>query len=181
MIKTLLIDGNNLFKIGYHGVKDFYHEGKHVGGIWHFLNTIRKFIEEHNFNKVVVVWDGKDNYSVRKLFYPQYKENRRIYRNFNEESYNEQLNRVKQYLEETFIRQIDVEKNEADDLISYYCQISKDENKIIFSDDKDLTQLISENVSIYSPSFKRIFKYGDTIKIGDLEIPHHNEIGRAHV
>lgn len=174
MIKTLLIDGNNLFKIGYHGVKDFYHEGKHVGGIWHFLNTIRKFIEEHNFNKVVVVWDGKDNSSVRKLFYPQYKENRRIYRNFNEESYNEQLNRLKQYLEETFIRQIDVEKNEADDLISYYCQISKDEKKIIFSDDKDLTQLISENVSIFSPSSKKIYKHGDMIKMGDVEIPHHN-------
>ena len=41
MIKTLLVDGNNLLKIGFHGVKDFYHNGKHIGGIWHFLNTIR--------------------------------------------------------------------------------------------------------------------------------------------
>jgi 5'-3' exonuclease len=55
VIKTLLIDGNNLLKIGFHGVKDFFHEGKHVGGIWHFLNTTRRFIEEENFDKVVVV------------------------------------------------------------------------------------------------------------------------------
>ncbi len=84
MTKTLLIDGNNLFKIGFHGVKEFYHEGRHVGGIWHFLNTVRRFIEEQNFDKVVVFWDGEDNSLSRKLLYPQYKENRRVYKNFNE-------------------------------------------------------------------------------------------------
>ena len=73
MIKTLLIDGNNLLKIGFHGVKDFFHEGRHVGGIWHFLNTTRRFIEEENFDKVVVCWDGQGNSSARKIIYPQYK------------------------------------------------------------------------------------------------------------
>jgi DNA polymerase-1 len=174
MTKTLLIDGNNLFKIGFHGVKDFYHEGRHVGGIWHFLNTIRRFIEEQNFNKVVVIWDGENNSSARKLFYPQYKENRRVYKNFNEESYNSQRNRIKQYLEETFIRQIDIPDNEADDLIAYYCKISDNEMKTIFSDDKDLTQLISDKVSIYSPSLKKTYKNGDKIKMDEVEIPHHN-------
>ena len=76
MIKTLLVDGTNLMKIGFHGVKDFYHDGKHIGGIWHFLNTIRRFIEEQNFDKVVVFWDGEDNSLSRKLLYPRYKENR---------------------------------------------------------------------------------------------------------
>ena len=148
MIKTLLIDANNLYKIGFHGVKEFYHEGRHVGGIWHFLNTVRRFIEEYNFDKVVAFWDGEDNSSSRKLLYPQYKENRRVYKNFNEESYHQQRQRIKQYLEETFVRQIDIPNNEADDLISYYCQISENETKVIFSDDKDLTQLISDKVSI---------------------------------
>ena len=48
MIKTLIVDGNNLLKIGVCGVKDFYNNGEHVGGIWHFLNTIRKFLEENS-------------------------------------------------------------------------------------------------------------------------------------
>ena len=61
MIKTLLVDGNNLLKIGFHGVKDFFHKGEHVGGIFYFLNTIRKFIDEHNFDKVVVFWDGEES------------------------------------------------------------------------------------------------------------------------
>ena len=31
MTKTLLVDANNLLKIGFHGVKDYYHNGNHIG------------------------------------------------------------------------------------------------------------------------------------------------------
>jgi len=64
--------------------------------------------------------------------------------------------------------------NEADDLIAYYCKISKDEDIIIFSADKDLTQLISERVTIYSPISKQYFKNGDMITINKVDIPHYN-------
>ena len=57
------------------------------------------------------------------------------------ESYLYQKSRIKQYLEEIFVRQVEMHDNEADDLIAYYCKISKDEKIIIFSADKDLTQL----------------------------------------
>lgn len=175
MIKTLIVDGNNLFKIGFHGVKDFYHDGKHVGGVWHFINTIRRFIEEHNFDKVVVFWDGDDNSSARKLIYPQYKEHRRNDMNeFKMDSFQEQKERVKQYLEEMFVRQVLIDNNEADDLIAYYCQISENEHKTIFSGDKDLTQLISDKVTIYSPNAKRFYKNGDKIKLQFHELPHKN-------
>lgn len=175
MIKTLIVDGNNLFKIGFHGVKDFYHNGKHVGGVWHFLNTIRKFIDEYNFDKVVVFWDGDSNSSSRKIIYPKYKEHRRNDMNeFKQDSFNEQKERIKQYLEEMFVRQVLVDNNEADDLIAYYCQISENEHKTIFSGDKDLTQLISDKVTIYSPNSKKFYKNGDIIKLHDIEVPHDN-------
>ncbi len=176
MTKTLIVDGNNLLKIGFHGVKDFYNDGEHVGGTWHFLNTIRKFLEETNFNKVMVFWDSDTNSSQRKLLYPKYKMNRKSSPDSEEktDSFNKQKTRVKQYLEEMFIRQLEVENSEADDLIAYYCQISLDEEKTIFSSDKDLTQLISEKVSIYSPQSKQYFKFGDKIKFKDCSIPHYN-------
>ena len=175
MIKTLLVDGNNLFKIGFHGAKDVFNNGDHVGGVYHFVNILRKFLEEHNHDKVVVFWDGESNSSIRKSIYPQYKENRRESMNeYKYESYLYQRSRVKQYLEEIFVRQIEVEDNEADDLIAYYCKISKDEQIIIFSADKDLTQLISENVTIYSPITKQYFKNGDMISLNKVEIPHYN-------
>ena len=176
MVKTLIVDGNNLLKIGFHGVKDFYNNGEHIGGTWHFLNTIRKFLEETNFNKVMVFWDSDTNSSQRKLIYPKYKMNRKSSPNDQEktDSFNKQKTRVKQYLEEMFIRQLEVENSEADDLIAYYCQISLDEEKTIFSSDKDLTQLISEKVLIYSPNLKSYYRFGDNIKFKDCSIPHYN-------
>ena len=176
MIKTLLVDGNNLLKIGFHGVRDFFNNGEHVGGTWHFLNTLRRFLEENNYNKVVVFWDSQTGSSQRRILYPKYKLNRKQKNeeDFKEQSFLNQKQRVKQYLEEMFVRQLEVEQSEADDLIAYYCQISEDEDKTIFSSDRDLTQLISEKVTIYSPQQKQYYKNGDGIKIYESEIPHYN-------
>jgi DNA polymerase-1 len=173
--KTLLVDGDNLFKIGFHGAKDLFNDGSHVGGVYHFINTLRRFLEEHNHDKVVVFWDGDSNSSTRKKLYPQYKENRRLGMNeFKYESYLIQKSRVKQYIEEVFVRQVEMHDNEADDLIAYYCKIAIDENIMIFSADKDLTQLINERVTIYSPVSKSYFKHGDKITINKVDIPHQN-------
>ena len=175
MIKTLLVDGDNLFKIGFHGVREMYDGGDHLGGIYHFINILRKFLEEHNHDKVVVFWDGDSNSSMRKSLYPLYKANRRQDMNeYKYESYLQQKARVKQYLEEIFVRQVEMNNNEADDLIAYYCKIATDEKIIIFSGDKDLTQLISENITIYSPVSKQYYKNGDMIAINRVDIPHYN-------
>ena len=176
MKKTLLVDGNNVLLIGFHGTKDLYNNGEHLGGIYHFINTLRKFLEEHNHDKVVVFWDGESNSSIRKSIYPQYKANRRQgdMNEYKYESYLYQKSRIKQYLEEIFVRQVEMHDNEADDLIAYYCKISKDEKIIIFSADKDLTQLISEHVTIYSPITKQYFKNGDMISLNKVDIPHYN-------
>ena len=175
MVKTLLVDGNNLVKIGFHGVKDYYHNGKHIGALWHFVNTIRRFIDEQNFDKVVVMWDGDDNSSTRKLIYPQYKEQRRDRDNeYKLDSFTEQKERIKQYLEDCYVRQINVDNNEADDLIAYYCQISDNEQKTIYSGDKDLTQLISDKVSVYYPRTKETYQLGSKIKCDVYEFPHEN-------
>jgi DNA polymerase-1 len=90
------------------------------------------------------------------------------------ESYLYQRERVKSYLEEVFVRQCQVDQNEADDLIAYYTQIAEGEKMIIFSADKDLTQLIGENVTVYSPSSKTYSKNGDLIHFKDIDIPHNN-------
>ena len=175
MSKTLLVDGDNLFKIGFHGVKELYNDGSHIGGVYHFINTIRRFLDEGQLDKVVVFWDGKYNSSIRKKLYPQYKANRR--QDMNEDkyaSYLEQKSRVKDYLEEVFVRQVEMEDNEADDLIAYYCKIATNEQITIFSADKDLTQLINERVTIFSPIVKQYYKFGDKITINKVEIPHYN-------
>jgi DNA polymerase-1 len=93
---------------------------------------------------------------------------------FKYESYLTQQSRVKEYLEEVFVRQVEIINNEADDLIAYYCQTAIDEEIIIFSADKDLTQLISDRVTVYSPNTKQYYKNGDSILINKVSIPHYN-------
>ena len=174
-MKTFLIDGNNLYKIGYEGVRDLFSGNEHIGGIYHFINTIRKFLEEQNYDKVIVFWDSESNTSVRRELYPNYKAQRRNEMSEDqEESYLHQRRRVKQYLEEVFVRQLEVPHNEADDLIAQYCNIALDENITIFSGDKDFTQLISERVQIYSPNKKEYYKLGDMISLDKVNVPHQN-------
>ena len=174
-MKTLLVDGDNLFKIGFHGVREFFVDGNHIGGVFHFLNTLRKQLDEHNYDKVIVFWDGDGNSSQRREIYPKYKLNRRQDMNeFKFESYLIQKQRVKEYLEECFVRQLRVDNNESDDLIAHYCQVAKDEDKIIFTADKDLLQLIDSTTSIYSPMIKVMYKMGDKVSIMGNQIPHQN-------
>lgn len=170
-----MIDGNNLYMVGYHGVRDLFSENEHIGGIYHFINTIKKFLEEHNYDKVIVCWDSETNTTVRKEIYPNYKSQRRNDMNEDQyESYLHQRQRVKQYLEEVFVRQIEVPNNESDDLIAYYCKIANDEDITIFSADKDFTQLISKRIKVYSPVKKEYYKFGDMISMNKVDIPHQN-------
>lgn len=62
----------------------------------------------------------------------------------------EQRNVIMQCLEELFVRQCVVDEIEADDLIAYYV-LNKESNEkiVIMSNDRDYTQLISDDVIVY--------------------------------
>jgi|TARA_R100000664_G_scaffold207_3_gene605 DNA polymerase-1 len=174
--KTLIVDGNSLLKLGFHGVKSLFVKDKHIGGLFHFLNTLRKYIVEESFNKVVVFWDGKNNNAQRREIYKEYKSNRR--NRFKdqdaENSFNYQKVRTQEYLEELFVRQGIFEKCEADDCIAYYSQITPNEEKTILTADKDLTQLISPTVKVILTSTGKVYSEGDLIKMKDVSIPSFN-------
>lgn len=163
-MSTLLVDGDNLLTIGFYGVKNYFYKGKHIGGLYHFLDVLRRSFETYHLDKIVVFWDGKDSSISRKKYYSQYKENRKSRLKSEEEisSYEYQRNRVKQYLEEVFVRQGEYEYCECDDCIAYYVQNSPNEKKIIYSSDGDLTQLVSENTQLYNPSHRKLYKPKDS-------------------
>ena len=162
MSKTLLVDGDNLLTIGFYGFKNAFYKGEHIGGIYHFLNTLRKTFVTYNLDKIVVFWDGLEGSQTRKKIYAPYKENRKSRLHSEEEisSYTFQRERVKQYLEELFVRQGEYEYCETDDNIAYYTQNSPKEKKIVYSSDGDLTQLVSENTQdFYFVFYKVIVKF----------------------
>jgi 5'-3' exonuclease len=149
--------------IGFYGVKNYFYKGQHIGGIYHFLNTLRRSFETYHLNKIVVLWDGEESSISRKKFYPQYKENRKSRLRSEEEisSYEYQKSRIKQYLEELYVRQGEFQYCESDDCIAYYVQNSPEEKKIIFSSDGDMAQLVDENTSLYNPSHAKLYKPND--------------------
>lgn len=172
MSNVLLIDGDNLLTIGFFALKNHFHKGEHIGGIYHFINTIRIFIDKHHLDKVVVFWDGENGSQTRRGFYHQYKQNRRVRIRTEEElnSYTRERNRIKQYLEDLYVRQGEYEYCESDDSIAYYVQNSPNENKIIFSGDGDLTQLVSEKTRIYNPSYSKFYQQNDMFTYEQEEI-----------
>ena len=157
--QTLIIDGNTLMKRSYNGAKNMYYKEKHIGGIYQFYTMLRKIVIEHKIDRIVILWDGERSAYLRLDYYPDYKRN--IPKYFDKE-YELQTLRVKQYAEELFIRQYEHPDCEADDLIAYYCQNkNKNEEVIIYTSDRDLCQLISEEVSIFLADKKTLVGIGN--------------------
>ncbi len=171
-MSVLLVDGDNLLTIGFFGLKNHFYKGKHIGGIYHFINTLRRSFETYHLDKIVVFWDGENGSHQRRQIYHLYKENRRNRIRSEEEldNYNYQRNRIKQYLEELYVRQGEFEYCETDDCVAYYVQNSPNETKIIYSSDGDLTQLVSEKTSIYNPSHGKLYKSNDIITYSHEDI-----------
>tara|TARA_R110000868_G_scaffold176916_2_gene414912 strand:+ start:13162 stop:14229 length:1068 start_codon:yes stop_codon:yes gene_type:complete len=154
-INTLLVDGNALFKRGYLGSPDALNEnGDHVGGIYQFITVLKKLLLKDVFHKVYVFWDGNFSGKLRWEIYSDYKSDRgKDYQNGTEpDDINEKLQQfiVKGYLHDLSIRQLTDEVIEADDFIAFYC-LSKLENEhiTICTSDRDICQLITDDIKIY--------------------------------
>ena len=134
---TLLIDGNALFKLGYHGaIREVNWIGEKIGGIYQFITVLRKLLLEDLYHKVYVVWDGHLSGKLRYEIYPNYKISRgKCYETGQrtiepDQDFISQQITVKKYLEELFVRQAEDEVVEGDDLIAYYCNNKRKNEKI---------------------------------------------------
>jgi 5'-3' exonuclease len=119
-------------------------------------------------NKVVVVWDGEGGGIYRYRINNEYKANRKNKEWFKkiemsdaeirkekekDESILKQRIRTQAYIEELFLRQIEVEDIEADDLIAAYCLKHNNIEEIyLFSNDRDFAQLLDLNITIIFPN-----------------------------
>jgi 5'-3' exonuclease len=73
---------------------------------------------------------------------------------------------IMEMLEELFVRQCVCDETEADDFIGYYVSHKKPNEKIVIvSNDRDLTQLISDDVIIYVQSLKDFINVKNHTKI----------------
>jgi len=73
---TLLIDGNSLLEVAFHGDPRMNSRGEHIGGIFQFLLQMKILLAKRDFDFVYVFWDGDNSGQLRYDIYPEYKANR---------------------------------------------------------------------------------------------------------
>jgi DNA polymerase-1 len=174
-INSLLIDGEALLKQGFHGAKQVQTKNGSVGTIFHFVNTIKRFYQDFGVTKVVVFWEGENSKQYRQGYYPYYKTNRNDKVSIDEKhDLDRQRMRIKQYLEEIFIRQVEIDGCEADDGIAHYVKNSPNENKMIYTNDRDLLQLIADDTKVYLYGKKAVI---NTLNFKNYFDYHYENVG----
>lgn len=165
MDRTLLVDSEYLFKRSLNGAKNIA-TGKFgmIGGLYSFITTIRMLVSKYNINKVVLAWDGENSGFYRHIIDNGYKANRKnkqwhtkIHLTEAEIEIEEkkalselkQRKRIQAYCEELFFRQIESDRVEGDDIIYEYCRrYSKNEDILLFTNDRDLIQTLDFDINI---------------------------------
>ena len=167
----LIIDGLNTFLRSFTMINHLNPDGHHIGGLTGFLKSIGYAIRMSDPTKVVIVFDGVGGSNARRNLFPEYKTNRNANRITNysifsskdeeQESINNQISRLIQYLKCLPVTVISIDGLEADDIIGYLAtKFEKHEETArvtIMSADKDFLQLVSPKVHCYSPTKKKTY------------------------
>lgn len=170
--RTLLVDASYLLKRSFSGAKTTYtSKFGHIGGLYQFFTKLRQLVKEYKINKIVLAWDGENGGIYRYRIDPSYKANRKnkewhhkielsdseLSREKEKEiSLLKQRKRIQAYAEELFIRQIEVDEIEADDLIAAYTQDnSKIEEIFLYTNDRDFAQLLDLDITILFANLER--------------------------
>ena len=146
-------------------------DGHHIGALTGFLKSIGYAIRMADPTKVVIVFDGVGGSNARRNLYPEYKANRNTNRMTNydifsskdeeQESINNQMARLIQYLQCLPVTVISIDGLEADDIIGYLAtkfeKYDETQKVTIMSADKDFLQLVSSKTQVYSPTKKKIY------------------------
>lgn len=149
-MKTLiLIDGNALIFRAYYATATRMTrstEGIPTNALYLFASIIMKLLEKKDFDDIIVALDSPGK-KIRHQEYENYKANRKEI----PLELKQQFEPIKQFLNLSNIKTIEVEGYEADDLIG---SLSKDAQKKgyevhIYTGDRDLLQLIDDNIYIY--------------------------------
>ena len=174
----LIIDGLNTFLRSFTMINHINPDGHHIGGLTGFLKSVGYAIKMLDPTKVIIVFDGAGGSNAKRNLYPEYKANRNKSRMTNysifsskdeeNESINNQMARLIQYLQCLPVSMIVVDGIEADDVIGYlvgkFEKFNATKEVTVLSADKDFLQLVSPKVSLYSPTKKKLYTPKDVLE-----------------
>ena len=161
MEKVCLVDGNNLmfrayYATAYSGNIMKNSKGFPTNALYGFVNMMHKIIEEEKPKYIMVAFDIGKNF--RKEKYETYKAGR----SETPEELKLQMPVARRILTAMGIKYYELEPFEADDIIGTFagaCNNNKEYDATIISSDKDLLQLITDEVEVKLLKTKDFIRY----------------------
>ncbi|MBR2833547.1 MAG: DNA polymerase I [Bacilli bacterium] len=161
MKKIILVDGNNLlfrsyYATAYNGNFMKNSKGFPTNALFGFTNMINKIVSEEKPEYIIVAFDKGKTFRHEK--YKEYKDGRVATPN----ELKQQFPIAKELLDCMGIKYYEIDNYEADDIIgtfSEYCNKDKNYTGTIISSDKDLLQLITDEVDIKLLKQKDYIRY----------------------
>ena len=150
MEKILLVDGNNIlfrsyYATAYNGNVMKNSKGFPTNALYGFVNMMNKIIEEENPTYIMVAFDkGK---TFRHEMYADYKGGRQA----TPDELKVQFPVSRELCKAMGLAYYEIDNYEADDIIGTFakqCNDNKEYNAVIISSDKDLLQLITDDVEV---------------------------------
>lgn len=150
--KFFLLDGSAIFYRSYFAfIRNplINSKGENTSATFGFLNTVFKLIEDEKPDYLAVIFDTKEP-TFRHEIYKEYKATREKM----PEEMAETFPRLRQVLETLNLSIMEKPGFEADDIIATLARenASEELEVYIISGDKDLAQLVSDHISIYTMS-----------------------------
>ena len=150
MKKIILVDGNNLlfrsfYATAYQGVIMKNSKGFPTNALYGFINMMNKIIKEEEPNYILVAFDKGKTFRHDK--YDSYKAGRIEM----PDELKLQFPKAKEVLDAFGIKHFEIDNYEADDIIGTLAKIVDEDDEFIatiVSSDKDLLQLISDEVVV---------------------------------
>ena len=152
--RLILIDGSAYIFRAYYALPPMSRDdGTPINAVFGFTNMLVKLIEDYQEDKMLVIFDAARK-NFRNNIYPKYKANR----GDTPEDLIPQFELIKQCVKAFNIKQLELDGYEADDIIASYTKLARTKkiDSLIVSSDKDLMQLVNENVLMLDPMKNKI-------------------------
>lgn len=178
MKKLILVDGNNLlfrsyYATAYSGTIMRNSKGFPTNALYGFVSMMHKIIEEENPEYIAVAFDIGKNFRAEK--YAFYKDGRKE----TPEDLIKQMPYARKVLEAMGIKYFELAPYEADDIIGTLSKMVLEDdnfNGTIVSSDKDLLQLINDQIDIKLLKQKGYIRYNPITFFAEYQIEPINVI-----
>ncbi len=150
--KIILVDGHSIINRAFYGVPPLTNSrGIPTNGVYGFMNILYKYLDEHKPQYLLVAFDRHEP-TFRHEMYAEYKGTRKPM----PDDLHRQIPILKELIRLSGILTVELPGYEADDILGTASRMAAERglDAIIVSGDRDMTQLVNENVTLFIPKTK---------------------------